>query len=158
MYLSHVTAFSNLFKHLTKVFKPRHTLNENLWGFVGSNTNYLLFRLKYFHQHKLNALPWSGLAHPCLSWDTNPDPPWNWSIFILNNGFSYVLPRYLWYGGTKYEKEWIFREKRKEEESSLVRPLLFIPPNLDSVFWKCESRNIKILRADEVQYSRVCST
>ena len=43
------------------------------------------------------------------------------------------------YVGTKYEEERRIREKRKEEESSLVRPLLFIPPNFNSVFWKCES-------------------
>jgi hypothetical protein len=62
------------------------------------------------------------------------------------------------YVGTKYEEERRIREKRKEEESSLVRPLLFIPPNFNSVFWKCESTKHKILRVDEVQYSRVCST
>ena len=50
MYLSHVTTFSNLFKHQTKVFKP----------FIGSNTNYLLCWLKYFHQQKLNATGSTG--------------------------------------------------------------------------------------------------
>jgi hypothetical protein len=49
-------------------------------------------------------------------------------------------------------------KKRERKKEVVVAALLFIPPNFNSVFWKCESRNIKILRVDEVQYSRVCST
>jgi hypothetical protein len=71
----------------------------------------------------MSLLFWTDLKHTQTNmkiyrtfWNHTPAPP-RQPDFLSNNGFSYVNILYV---GTEYEKERNFREKRKEEESSLV--------------------------------------
>ena len=61
------------------------------------------------------------------------------------------------YVGTKYEEE--KSEKRERKKEVVCAAVATVTRQISTLFFgSAKVRNIKILRVDEVQYSRVCST